>query len=538
MTGPSTIRSRLLPSLSGCIFSTTLVLLFVLGQGGNGLLRDSDTGWHIRTGQWILEHRAVPQQDLFSFSKPGGRWFAWEWLSDVLFALLDRYAGLAGLVLVSALVIALLCSALYRFSVERGADAVVAVAVTFAAYYASSIHWLARPHIFGWALALAFYIVLERSRAGGRAVFWLVPLAALWANLHASFVLGLLLVAVYGIGELLQAAFAAGESAPEVRRRALHNVSRYGLVLAACGAATLLNPYGARVHLHIWEYLKNQYIFDHITEFSSPNFHAPAVRFFEFLVMAGIASALWMLRRGRFAPSLLVFGLAHASLESARYIPLYAIFAAPVIAEALTAGCLAAHRSAALPGWARRRLAGLQRFGADIGRIDAQPHLPAVSMLAIALVAVGLFAPAPVKGFPSGFSRKLFPAAAADFLERGGPAGNVLSTDQWSSYLIYRAFPRVRVFMDGRSDYYGSELGELYLNLMSANHSWRETLEQYRVDAVVLPVDCALVGAMKESAEWKVTYDDGLAIVFHRADARTSELLAAAHGVGTAEIRP
>src|SRR5690242_11226257 len=107
MTKDSAMQRRLLPSLEEIIFAVTLLFLFLFGQGGSVLLGDSDTGWHIRTGQWILQHLAVPRQDLFSFSKPGGEWFAWEWLSDVLFALAHRYAGLAGVVLLAGLLIAL-----------------------------------------------------------------------------------------------------------------------------------------------------------------------------------------------------------------------------------------------------------------------------------------------------------------------------------------------------------------------------------------------------------------------------------------------
>jgi hypothetical protein len=94
--------------------------------------------------------------------------------------------------------------------------------------------------------------------------------------------------------------------------------------------------------------------------------------------------------------------------------------------------------------------------------------------------------------------------------------------------LIYRGYPRVRVFMDGRSDYYGAKLGELYLNLMSVHHTWQETLDRYRVQTVLLPVNSGLAGALKESSQWKVTYDDGVAIVFQPA--RQSASLAALAG--------
>ena len=95
------------PSFADCFFVAILVWLFVCGASGwKSLLMDGDTGWHIRTGEYILAKHAVPTTDLFSFSKPGAPWFAWEWLSDVVFGLLFRMGGLKAIVLFAGVLIA------------------------------------------------------------------------------------------------------------------------------------------------------------------------------------------------------------------------------------------------------------------------------------------------------------------------------------------------------------------------------------------------------------------------------------------------
>src|SRR5579872_155412 len=83
----------LLPSLPDFFFLALLLWLFAAG-GANGLLGDGDTGWHIRTGDYILAHHAVPHKDIFSFTKAGQPWYAWEWLSDVIFSTLHGVWGL------------------------------------------------------------------------------------------------------------------------------------------------------------------------------------------------------------------------------------------------------------------------------------------------------------------------------------------------------------------------------------------------------------------------------------------------------------
>src|SRR5947208_15118183 len=113
-----------------------------------GLLHDSNTGYHIRTGDFILQHRAVPRGDIFSFSKAGQPWFAWEWLSAVLFALLHAASGMKGLMIFSGTIIALSNLILLRHMLWQRANAFAAIAVLHLAVGASSIHYLARPHIF------------------------------------------------------------------------------------------------------------------------------------------------------------------------------------------------------------------------------------------------------------------------------------------------------------------------------------------------------------------------------------------------------
>src|SRR5437868_7044599 len=82
----------LIPSLSDLFFLAILVWLFLSSgsSGWQGLLADADAGWHIRTGEYILDHHAVPHVDLYSFSKPDAAWYAWEWLTDVIYGGLHR----------------------------------------------------------------------------------------------------------------------------------------------------------------------------------------------------------------------------------------------------------------------------------------------------------------------------------------------------------------------------------------------------------------------------------------------------------------
>src|SRR5450631_2632843 len=174
----------LVPSLSDFLFIALIAWLFMSSgaHGWQSLLADADVGWHIRTGEYILDHHQVPRHDLYSFSKPGAPWYAWEWLSDVIDALLFRWAGLKGVVLAAGVLIALFATTLMRRIVDAGAHLFVALLVTLLSVGSASLHFLARPHIFTLLLLSISMGIIEADRRGANParIWWLVPITLLW----------------------------------------------------------------------------------------------------------------------------------------------------------------------------------------------------------------------------------------------------------------------------------------------------------------------------------------------------------------------
>src|SRR5215472_445687 len=111
--------TRLLPSLTDVAFLFPLILILTRMGGLKVMLSDGDTGWHVRTGEWILDHGRIPRTDMFSFTKAGEPWFAWEWLWDVAFGWLHRQAGMAAVVATSVFLICLVSAMLFRLVQRR-----------------------------------------------------------------------------------------------------------------------------------------------------------------------------------------------------------------------------------------------------------------------------------------------------------------------------------------------------------------------------------------------------------------------------------
>jgi hypothetical protein len=527
--------------MTDAAFVMPLIFLFCGMHGAQTLLGDGDTGWHLRTGEWILAHGRVPDRDIFSFTRSGQPWFAWEWLWDVLFGWLHLHFGMAAVVLASSLVLALTFALLFRMA-RRHSDALVALAVTLVAAAGSAGHWLARPHLFTMLFTVIFYAILE-DHSGERASseygiprrLWLLPpLMLLWTNLHGGFFVGILLIAAYAAGE-----FAAllREIGADQRRQALRRGRRYLVTAAGCGLATFVNPYGYRLHAHIFAYLADGFLRGNIMEFQSLNFQTGQARYFEILLAAGAAAAFWRLRQGRLVWPLLFLVWAHLALYSARNVEIFVLLAAVPAAEIVSAGL---RRVPAMPlaGWLRRGLRGLADFTREWNAFDGGPRWHAVSAAAMLALAALVYAPRPPPAFRAAYDPKTFPVAAAGQLEKDGLYGGVFTEDLWGGYLIYREYPRGRVFIDGRSDFYGADFARKYMQAMGAQAGWERYLSRYGVRTVLLPPDAPLAGALRQSGAWHLVYDDGVALIFRPVRAAPPPLQQAFAASPGAELHP
>jgi len=475
------LRRWLTPSLVDVFFCALLAATCVRPGGWTALLADGDTGWHIRTGELILATGTAPVADPFSFTRPGQRWFAWEWLSDVVLARAAQLGGLRMVAAVAGVVLCLAAALLLGWMLRRGAGLWIGLAVTLAAASASTIHALARPHVFSILLYTgALWLIDEDRRRRGRVVWLLVPMAALWANLHAGFVA---LIATL------------------VLLAAIERSQRYAGLAVACAAATLVNPYGWRLHAHVVEYLMSPWILEHVQEFQSPNIRSENMIVFAVMLLAAAALAL---RAPRFEGVLaLLWGFA--ALRSARHVPFFAIAAAPVIAAGWADWWRESKPKSATRVW--------WKIGQDLG---CRPATAWTAAAALALLAAMAAPRAEAVQFPA----ERFPSRAVErnavWLVPPGEMPRILTSDQWADYLIYRLYPRQRVFFDGRSDFYGPAIGADYRELLDAGPSWRETLRRNGFTRALLPREWPLATMLGSESGWRTVYQDDVAVLFVR----------------------
>jgi hypothetical protein len=508
----------LMPSATDLIFVALLGML-VFTPLSVRLLGDAGIGWHIRTGQQILATHAVPHMDSFSSPMGGKPWFAWEWLYDIIVGKLEATLGLNGVVWLTAIVIAAVFAGTFRLMIVRGTNVVVAVVLVLTAVSASMIHFLARPHVLSWLFSLAWFWILDRSEtrnfsgnevSGKRSLLWILPLSMLlWVNLHGGFLLAFVLLVIFWASAAWEWLTTSDGNVSDLlhkigARRRARNLMFVGMLSTA---ATLVNPYGWKLNTHIYSYLSNRFLMDHIDEFQSPNFHGVAQKCFAALILITFVALAFNIRKVRVSEVLLILFAVYSGLLASRNIPVSAMLlvlvAGPLLSGLLEKVSASRRQISVKPGF-------LNRIAAT--EASLRGHLwPAVTVIATVCIAANGGRVGSSVLMDAHFDFKRMPVAAVDYLEKNDVRGQVLAPDYWGGYLIYRMYPKIQVVVDDRHDMYGEEFFKSYLKMVHVEPGWDDFLQKYPASCLLLPKAAPLANILLATGGWKVIYEDDVA---------------------------
>lgn len=497
---PGKAGAWLMPGLQSVVFVALFALVILLGPRLINV--DGDLGRHLTLGEYILSSRSIPTADLFSHTRAGDPLTPHEWLSEVVFASAYRLLGLDGVVLVCALLIAAAFGLVYRSAVLRSGLPLASLGLTLTAAAASSLHWLARPHLFTLFLAVVWTQELESIRREKGGAWWRLPLAMLvWVNLHGAFVFGFIIWLAYAAGWGWRAwVLRTQDAAPGVGRR-----------LALAGglslAATLVNPVGLQVWVTSLGYAGNAYLVGHTAEYLSPNFHD--VSAWPFLLM--IVASFWLVSQARagigMEALLLLLGWTGLGLYSVRHVPIYAVLSVPILASAVAS---AISQSRLGQAWLEREV--------RMARLEAGLRGQVWPLVAVAAATAALAFGLRLTPAPGGnaFSPRLFPVRAVDWLTDHPRTGPGFNHFPWGGYLLLRLWPEVTVFIDGQTDFYGEALTREYEQVITLAEGWPAVLDRHAVRWAIVPADSRLAQALRSELGWAEAYTDETAVILER----------------------
>lgn len=220
--------------------SVALAALFVLAFAA-GFVREysGDFHWHVVLGDWTIANGTPYSRDVHSFTFDGRPMSTVSWLGDVVLAALFRAGGYPACFALRGLAILLWMVALWRDAAPRGAGTAAIAAVGLTALAATWLGIYLRPELLGIACFAGCLWTLGRYERTQRtrALAPLVPLLALWANVHGSLPVGLFAIGLCSV-ELALRAQLRGEPRRALTLLALPLVALAAGSLAPTGALT------------------------------------------------------------------------------------------------------------------------------------------------------------------------------------------------------------------------------------------------------------------------------------------------------------
>jgi hypothetical protein len=509
------------PSVADLIF----ILLFAAmtwGALAPRLLGDAGIGWHIRNGEQMLRTHSISRTDSFSSTMGGRPWFAWEWLYDIVIAGAHDWLGLNGVVFFTALVIAATFALALRLALRRGAVLPVAVILLMLSVGASTIHFFARPHVLSWLFAVIWFQLLDSSETTGtfkrNRLLWLPVLMLLWVNLHGGFLLGFALLGLYLLAGLIECSISREGQKGATRRRLQQLVTLTLLSLLA----SLINPYGYKLHVHIYRYLSDRWLMNHIDEFRSPDFHGVAQQCFAALLLIAIVAVAIAPKKPQLSRLFVIIFAAYSGLYASRNLPVSSILLTLIVAPLLSQTVAEARTNPGLSLWLRAFFSRCESFTSRMGSMELRfrGHIwPVVAVILGLFLCLQHGRLGSHQFMDARFDAKRFPVQAAEVIAQRGIAEPIFAPDSWGGYLIYQLYPQTRVFVDDRHDLYSAPFLKDYLKVIRVAPGWNAVLNEKHVDWALVPAGSSLANILRETPQWTVTYDDSVAILFHRTKA-------------------
>jgi hypothetical protein len=459
-------------------------------------VQDPDYWWHVTAGRWIVEHRALPGHDLFTYTIGGHSWVDHEYLTEVGLFVAQQNLGLVG---VSLLFGAITWVALWlidrRAQLEPQPYVIRALLLGLAAI-AGSPFWGPRAQMLTFFfVSLELYWLERFLRGGDRHIYFLPVVMALWANLHGGFLVGFLFLGIALAAEL-------GKAAANRDRGPAANAVRLGILGLACAAAALLNPYTYRLFAYAAEPQASALQQSLIMEWLSPDFHVLAFKPFEAMVLALLVG--FAIGRPRLYESLLAVATLALALQSVRHVPIFVAACTPMLVRMYGQGWrgLAAQR-----GW----------------RLPTTPaSLRLAAVTASALLALAVFVGVATErrlADQQALTRGSYPVAASDWLAAHPEVGTrMFNSYGWGGYLLYRFYPDPdrRVFVFGEATLMGDDQLRKYADVEGIRPDWQSQLRAAGVDYVIFNRGAPLANALAVDQEWRLVYADPLAVIYVR----------------------
>lgn len=457
---------------------------------------DPDIWWHLKVGDWIIDHLAVPHTGILSRTAATRPWVAYSWGYEVLLSRAYAWFGLIGIGIYGTLLTLMVAYSVYWMLRRLSGNfwlACVGAGIVCSAFLFSG---MPRPFFFSISLfAITLTLLLEANRAGRiQTLYWLPLIFFLWANLHIQFIYGLFLVGLFIAVNLAQRMAAVLKISTDFLAAPTLPITQLILIGAACLAATLIGPYSYHPYQVAYEYSKAKFTYSVIIELQPLSFRGYSHFAELFLTAAGFFAVGWRRKLDPFKLALMTVAsvIAYRTMRDAWFICLPA---AACIAEAFAPAPAAEQEQ---PPFAET---WLEKLG-----------VAAAVAILLAMVANGT--DFTQRGLDRAISSE-YPVNAINFLRRAPVQGPLYNALNWGGFLMWY-MPEFPVAIDGRNDLYGDDLDRLFYSSQSAEKSYTTDPYLNESGVVLLSSEMPLAKILTVDPRFQLVYHDDIATVFSR----------------------
>ena len=500
---------------------------------------DSDIWWHLKVGDWIVDHVAVPHTGILSRIAANRPWVAYSWGYEVLLSRAYAWFGLVGIGVFGTLLTLAVAYAIYWMLLRLSGNFWISWLLTWIVCWSFLFNGTPRPFFFSIAFfAVTLTSLLEASRTGRvRALYWLPLIFALWTNIHIQFIYGLFLIGLFAGVDLAERTLQRFGLLPKFIQPPRLPLATLWTVFAACVLATLLGPNFYHPYVVVFEYSKARLAYSMIIELQPLSFRGYS-HFLEFFIAAAgffavgyqananqanadqanadpananvpkPADGAKTIQLDLFKLSLLSIGsvVAFRTMRDAWFICLPA------------AACVADSCRA----WAAGRAHDLdhpvpEETASPQAPVPTETWLERLGLAAVVTICLALVASA-VDFNERGLDRAIsasYPVNAINYLRHNPVPGPLYNNLNWGGFLMWY-MPDYPVAIDGRNDLYGDDLDRIFFNSESAQDSYRTDPYLDEAGVVLLDSKLPLAKVLTIDPRFQLVFHDDIATVFAR----------------------
>ena len=467
-------------------------------------LNDPDYFWHLKAGEYIAAHMAVPSGDPFSYTFQSQPWAPSEWLFEIGLYGVFAFLGTTGIKVLTAFLGVLSTYIVYRAANRLLGASTLALALAIAYLTVQAGGFMPRPQLVTYVLFAVFVHLLVAFKyfADDRRLWLIPPLLLLWVNMHGAYLIGIVLLGLFCTCEWL--IYLAGPVNPAHRRRLL----KLSLIAAGGALATVINPAGVGGWLFPLQVMNMDFANSVVAEWQSPNFRDLDGKLYLVLAFGFFLASIYRQTKPDLTEIALPVFFLYIGFVSVRHTPLTMLILVPFVAVALRDGPV------------QRFYGRLTGSGKQLGKAEY-----VLNWVLLCVIGMTFYLLNPTQQANAQVRlNALMPVKAVEFVKSHGITGRMLNEYAQGGYLIYHLYPQQQVFIDGRADIYGDKFLKEFINIRQGEPGWDKAFDKYAIDYLIVRRDAPIRERLLSRDDFKMVYDDAAHSVLVRKLPRFEQL--------------